>query len=376
MNAPAASPAANVERRSVGAVVRCARAGLRAARALECALFFATGALLAHAAALLSGAEGSAWGVASLCGSLAAASWWLEHPCPLAATARALDVSLRHQGALALAFELEARRAAHGFSAMEELVRARVLARLRVAEAVRASLPSFFLPVAAPAVAGLLLLLVLDRRGAPAEEARDLGALGAGLERALSAGLGTEASDSELGAIADLHRHVRELRARLEFGAASPASAAERTRATEEARAHLEALDRRLAELAAREPALRPRLDEARAWVDALAMVLPPASVEAGSRAAESRPAASLAADPAATGGAASGTGAGSLTGAPPDGTISRPMAEPAPSTPAPDALPGPALGLQRGSFWPAEYDAVVERWVELSRAAQADDAR
>ncbi len=357
----------SAEPRSVVAVVRLARVGLRAARVLECALFFATAALLVRAAALLSGVEGSAWGVATLCGSLAAASWWLEHPSPLATTARALDASLRHQGALALAFELEERRAARGFSALEELVRARVLARLRVGAAVRALFPSFFLPVVAPAVAGLFLLLVLDQRGAPAQETSDLGALGAGLERALTAGFGSEASDPELAASAELHLEVRELRARLERCAESSATSAERMRAATEARARLEVLDRRLAELAARGAAVpHPRRNEARAWVDALRMALPPGALEAGS----------LEAGAAATAGADGGTGPRDLTGAPPDGTISRPMAELARPTSAPDPLPGPALGLQRGSFWPAEYDAVVERWVELSRAAEAGQAR
>jgi hypothetical protein len=349
-------------------VVRTARAGLRAARALECLLLFAAGAWLARAAALLSGVEGGAGTVTLLCGALAAASWWLEHPSELAATVRALDGSLRQQGALALAFELEERHAACGLSAMEELVRARVLARLRLAEAVRALSPSFFLPIAAPAVAGLVLLLVLDQRGTPAP-ASHLGALGAGLERALSAGLESEASDS---AGVDTSREGEELQALLEQ-CESPASSAERTRAAGAARARLDALDRRLAERAARSaPVPRARLDEARAWIDALRTALPPGSAEAGPLSAPA-----LETSAAATGGAAGdGSGPGSLTSAPPDGTISRPMAEPAHPASAPDSPPAPALGLQRGSHWPAEYDGVVERWVELSRAAHAGGRR
>ena len=73
----------------------------------------------------------------------------------------------------------------------------------------------------------------------------------------------------------------------------------------------------------------------------------------------------------------ATGTGAGNLTGAAPDGTISRPMADPAaPPAALPDAPPLASLGLQAGSFWPAEYDAVVERWIELSRAGEAPGDR
>jgi hypothetical protein len=42
----------------------------------------------------------------------------------------------------------------------------------------------------------------------------------------------------------------------------------------------------------------------------------------------------------------------------------------------APETTPSITLGLQAGSFWAPEYDAVVERWVELSRAARAGQAR
>lgn len=361
----ARSSSAAAPERSVGAVVRAARAGLRAARVLECALFFAAAALLARAAALLSGVEQGAGSVAILCGALAAASWWLEHPSPLSAAARALDDSLHHRGALTLALELEERRGARGLGAMEELVRARVLARLRLGEAVRALSPSFFLPLAAPAVAGLVFLLVQDLRAAPAS-AGDLESLSAGLARALGAVPEGEVTGSAPESASGAGPELRELQALLEQ-AAVPDSPA-RTRAAKEARVRLDVLDRRLAERAASAtPALRPRLAEARVWIDAL-------------RAALGEPAAmppSLAESPAAPAGAAGdGTGPGNLTGAPPDGTISRPMAEPAPTTLAPGAPSDPALGLQRGSHWPAEYDAVVERWVELSRAARAGARR
>lgn len=343
--------------RSVSSAVRAAQAGLRAARALECALFFGAGVLLTLGAERLSGLQADAWNVALLCGALAAAAWWLEHPSRLVATARTLDGSLRHQGALALAFELEQTRAAHGLTAMEELVCARVRARLSVREAVRAVFPPLFLPLAAPAVAALFLLLVLDRRGGQEGPADDARSLVTGLERALPPGLEPEGADRAIGQAVDLRREAQELRARLQASAQSPPGSVERARAAEEARTLLERLDqqvaRRLREPSASE--LRDRLDEARAWIDALRAALP---VGAGS------------------GAVAGGTSPGNLTGTPGDGTISRPM-------PGPGALPRDArvtsptttLGLQAGSFWPPEYDAIVERWVELSRA-QAGNGR
>jgi hypothetical protein len=346
----------------VGSVVRAARAGLQAARALECVLVFAAGGFLALGAARLSGAPAGAWDVALLCGALAAASWWLEHPSAPVATARELDAALRHDGALALAFELEESRAPDGFTPMEELVRARVLARLSVRSALRAVFPPPFLPLAAPAVAGLFLLFALDRRGAPEEG--DLGAMGAALERALPAGIEPEGAKRESGAAVELRREARELRALLGTHERLPPASGEKARAAFEARIRLERLDQLVArELQGAAPAseLRERLDEARAWIDALRAALPEAAAASS--------------DPDLAAGSA-GTAAGNLTSPTPDGTISPPMAPAALPPNAPETTPSITLGLQAGSFWTAEYDAVVERWVELSRAARAGQAR
>jgi len=343
----------------VGSVVRAAQVGLHAARALECALLFAAGGLLALGAARLSGAHTGAWDVALLCGALAAASWWLEHPSPLVATVRALDVALHQRGALALAFELEESRAQGELSGMEELVRARVLARLSVRAALRAVFPPLFLPLAAPAVAALFLLFVLDQRGAREEPVGDLGTLGAELERALSVGL-EPGSDRAAGEAVELRREVQELRSLLRTCVELPPSSVEGVRAAEEARVRLERLDQRVArELRSGDLAreLRARLDEARGWIDALRTALPEASATSENA-------------------GAGGTGHGSLTATIQDGTISPPMVEPVLPPNAPETTPSVTLGLQAGSFWPAEYDSVVERWVELSRAAQAGHGR
>jgi hypothetical protein len=348
-----------VRARTVRGVVHSARAGLRAARALECALFFAAAVLLTLAAGRLSGVQAGAWGVACLCGALAAASWWLEHPSPLAATARTLDACLRHRGALTLAFELEAARAAHGLSPMEELVCARVLARLGVREALRAVLPPFSLALAAPALAALVLLFVLDQRDPRGEEGPAV--LGAGLERALAAGLEPEGASRDSGEEAELGREVQALRALLQSGTGSPPASAGSARAAEEARALLERLDQRVARrLLGEAPGseARARLEEARAWLDALRTALAPAVSVASAGAPDG------------------GSGSGNLTGTPRDGTISPPMAEPELPPSAPATPPAVTLGRQAGSFWPAEYDAVVERWVELSRAERSGNGR
>lgn len=355
---------------SIGALVSAVRAGVRAARALECALFFVAGCLLARSAALfspaLSGAGGTALPVL-LCGLLCAAAWWLEHPLARAQTARALDRRLGYRGALQTALELEERAArgsnAAGWSPMEELVRVQVLERLRFGEALGVCLPSPFLPLAAPVVAGVLLLLVQDSRGVPPSPEREPRALVAGLERALARNeLGLEQEGA-----AELERALlQEVRALAPAVDAAPTGAGESALPPEALRARFAAVDRRLFELSTQvEPGGESarRLAEARAWLDALSSAL-------GARAGEAAP---------------GGSGRGSLTPADADGTISRPHPGDGPGVPppmspflAPDPDPLPtasapdaALGVQAGSPWPREYDGVVERWIERTRAAR-----
>lgn len=370
---------------SVEAVVGAVFASLRATLLVECALLFLAGVWSARGAALLSRAGPGSGLVLGLCGLLCALTWWLEHPLERAATARALDRRLRHHGALTTAYELERRSSGSARTAplrspleafsplnrMEQLVCARVLARLRFAEAFRALFPPLLVPVGAPLAAGLFLLLVVDAQRAAASAGVDLGALGAGLERAVSAAaLDPGEAQPSRGELRRLLGEVQTLRTRLPDGAAPT----EPERAVLAAR--LAELDRslgeRLASCAPDDPLARSQrehLEEARTWLDALRTGLAP------------------------------GTEAGSLTGSEAVGTISppdgsRPAADPtapdspraSPSAPGPmsrtpdpvptavpdDPASGEHLGVQAGTFWPAEYDAVVERWIELSRAARA----
>jgi hypothetical protein len=352
---------------AVAGVVRAVRLSLRATHAVESLLLLVAGVLVARAAMVVSEVEGpGAWGVALLCGLLAAGAWWLEHPVALEATARELDERLRHHGGLVTAFEIEARASP---TPMEELVRQRVLARLRRGEALRALLPPLAVPIGAPVAAGLLLLLATDAREPAARPGADLDALAQGLARALStsaldpasAGLPGEDEDGGLS-----RAQVQELQRVLSARGALP-----RTRDgwdEPDVLARVEELDRRVTDLAREvDPAseLHTRLEAARRWLDALRMGL----------AADERGAA---ADGAAAEGATHGDG-GALTAGAPDGTISgsssgrdvppMPSDPAAPSASAPSPVPP---GLQAGSWWPAEYDAVVAAWVELSRAERA----
>jgi len=152
-----------------------------------------------------------------------------------------------------------------------------------------------------------------------------------------------------------------ELDAVLQARAALPSSAEAWRADPGAARAAVDELDRRLTSLAraiAPESELRARLDQARVWLDAMRMGLAQASPGAG----------------------AGGSEPTGLTNASADGTIWRspqPAAVPptppepmAASVPPQDPEPATAPGLQEGNWWPAEYDAVVARWLALSEAA------
>jgi len=345
--------------RSVLAAVRAARAGLCAARALEALLLFAAGALVTASAVLLSEATGrEAASVAWLGGALCAAAWWGEHALGLAATARALDRELGADGALATAFELEQRRAA--LRPLEELLRERVLAPLRLAPLWRALRPSILVPLGAPLAAGVVFALVLDARAvSPTDEPA---ALAPGLENALDA---AELALERTAPVAEsqaARAALARLRAALPL-AGAPGAAPEARAEAAQAGAELE---RRLAELgAALEPgAERPAaLEQARLWLDALRAGLAPASNAAGS-------------GPPLDGPLTRGPAQGTISGSNPEPT---PLAEPMTNDRTPAAAEAPAseaLATQQGTWWPAEYDAVVERWLALSRAAREGEAR
>lgn len=398
--------------RSVAAVVRAVRSSLRATHAVESALLGVAAGLFARCALLLSDAPAGLHArlVVLLCAALAALTWWLEHEVELAPIARVLDRRLRHHGALVTAFELEQGRGAAGLSSaglssaspssadlnplnpslnplslnpMEQLVGLRVLARLRTREAVRAVFPPLLVPLGAPTVAALCLVLLGDARRDEAPPAVDFVALAEGLGRALAVGaLDSEAAGLE-GADPDgeLSRaQVQRLNEVLLARGSLPFASEDWTRDPEAVRARVEELDRKVAALAgevAPGSELHGRLEESRAWLDALRTGLDPASPAAGEAAAEVAPSQG-----------APGSLSGSATEPAPDGTISgspsAPGVRPMPTDPS--ALPNPqpsspesvapagdrGLGLAAGNWWPGEYDGVVERWIELSRAAEA----
>ena len=346
---------------SVRAVVSSVRLGLRIARAAESLLVGLAAALILCAAAAASELElGAAAGLALLCGLCAAASWWLEHPVAAERTARELDLCLRHHGALTTAYELEGH--ARALAPLEQLVQARVLARLRLDEAVRALFPPLFVPVAAPVAAALLLFFVREAQPVGEPVAVDYSALASGLERALSmstltaesAGLAGEDEDGGLSSA-----QAQEIFSALHARSTLPFQAEDWRRDPAGLAAKVTALDAELSELLARverESELAEHIEAARPWLDALR--------------------AGLAAEAATAGGPGSAGQAGS--GGTNQGTIGGSSPARASSAPAPNpsiaSEPGPApgLGTQAGTWWPAEYDGLVARWVELSRAERS----
>ena len=347
--ARAAGPSAGAPR-PLGALVRRARAALLAARFLQSALLGAAGLALTLAAAALSGAapaRADARAAALCAGALAGLAWWLEHRSTAAGVARLLDRRLGEEGAFVTAFEVEARRAPGELAA---LLQARVRARLDARRALRAVLPSFALPGAAPllGVAALCAVLELEPAApgpAPVQE------VSAGLATALASLGGSAADPAAAGAALG---EARALAALLTSGESPPPGAL---------LARVEALDRRLAALACAAPELRAGLGEARAWLDALRQDLTRASA-----AAESEP-----------GPGAHGTPGAPVTGGTAEGTMAR-STPPAGGGDAPSGAEGavPAgadgggafggtleVGVAGGAWWPARHDEVVRRWLE-----------
>lgn len=351
---------------SVRAVVASVHFGLRAARLAECLLFAVAAALLTCAAGVASRvALVELVGPALVSATCAFVTWWCEHPLRVARTAGELDSRLRHHGALVTAFELEQRAGA--LAPLEELVRARVLARLRQEEAVRALFPPLFWPLAAPVAAGLLFYFVSAGGQEVERVAPDYSALAGGLEQALalrsvseeSTGIEGQGEDGGLSSA-----QASEVFEALHARAALPFSAEDWQRDPAGLLARVDELDRKLSELGARAERgseLAERIEAARPWLDALRQ---------GLQAEEAARGGPGSAPEAGTGGTTRGTIGGS---APVSG-----RSTPAPSSPSPTpSVPEPLLGLQAGSWWPAEYDGLVARWVELSRAErQSDDQR
>jgi hypothetical protein len=333
----------------VGTVVRRAGATLALVRGVEGFLFAVAGALLVRCAGEWSAVgnwrAGENLGLMAFVGVLAGSAWFCEQRLASWEVAHRLDRRLRYQGALLLAFELEGRDAPRLL--LDDLVCARVRSRLNLAEARRVLAPSPFLPLAAPTLALLCLLVTLDVRRASAPRAVDLQRLARGLEMSLLPALEGEENAPEAFETAGegLEREreraraaLSELSSELTRGAAAPTPVERRTA--------LERLDVELARLEARDPE-DGRWSEARTWVDAMR--------------------AGLEARAGTTG---DGSPAGGLTGPPANGTISPPVSPLSASVPAaPPADPAPSTGPSSGSWWPSEYDEIVARWVESSRA-------
>jgi len=349
---------------SVGAVVRAVHRGLRAALLAESLLLGVAAALVTAAAAVLEGGTPFSSLGAALCAALCAGgAWWLEQVRDRADVVRELDRSLRHHGALLTAHELEERPGPR--APLEELVRSRVLARLRFDEAVRALFPPLFVPLGAPAAAGLALLFAVEARPPEAELPVDFAHLAAGLERALSPGRLDAASaglarDEEDGRFSPGELH--EVLAALDARRTLPYPAEEWTREPAAVRARVDELERELRALATRverTSELGARLEAARPWLDALREGL------------ERSGGAALDGATAGTAGEAGTgpTGDGTITGSSPGARSSDPAAGPSAGA---TLSPAPLLGTQVGTWWPPEYDGLVARWVELSRAERS----
>jgi len=161
-------------------------------------------------------------------------------------------------------------------------------------------------------------------------------------------------------------RRTRDLERRAELFGERP----------EEALGELEELDRELAALAtelADRPELREELEAARNWIDAARMALGGDESDAG----DSSPA------EAPTGAVTAGGGDGTMAGSnPATGATSEPATAPGGAETAPEdpeGAPAPAgdaseAGTLAGSWWPAEYDGIVARWIELRRDRNQGD--
>lgn len=356
-------PRSPVAPASVGAVVRAVHRGLCAALLAESLLIGVAAALgTATAAVLEGGTPFSSLGAALVAALCAGAAWWLEQVRDRGEVVRELDRRLRHHGALLTAHELEERPGPR--APLEELVRARVLVRLRLDEAVRALFPPLLVPLGAPVAAGLALLFAVESRPSAPVVPVDFAHLAAGLEQALAMG-GLDAASTGLpGEDEDggLSRaQAEEVLAALGARRALPHRDEEWTRQPEAVRARVDELEAELATLSARvEPGseLARRLEAARPWLDALRTGL--------------ERTAGLAPGPTAPGTAGeAGTGPtadGTISGSSPRAEGSDPATGPSGAAP----LPAPLLGTQAGTWWPPEYDGLVARWVELSRAERS----
>lgn len=340
--------------------MRRTRLALSAFHTAEAVLLGIGAGCAMQGAIVLSGGEVrsiGAWVAAALAGVLCACAWRLEHPSSEAGTARALDQGLRQQGGLFAAWEAEKDVRSPLRASMARLLGARVLSGIQVREAVRSTMPSVALSVAAPLFGAAALALSFEireaGRDAPGVElrglARGLVESSLALSTELEAGLDPETQQaSELEALSLAERcasRARALQEGLDRSRAGEAAGREGLGAAGEIQRDLE----RLSLLLGSREGLRERVAEVQNALDSARRAL---------RAAE-----------AAGGQGGRGVAAPDVTGGREPGTM--PALVPDRDTRAPRALeepPVPERGSLAGTTWPVEYDGIVSEWVERAR--------
>ncbi len=358
---------------SVGGVVRRIQRTLRWAVLAESGLIGLAAAALTLALVARAGgdlARRDAWVLAFLMALLAALTWLREHHQSASQVARKLDARMRHQGALVTAYEWEAHSTP---SAMSQLLVRRVLARLRLREALRAMYPPLVLPIAAPLFALGFLGMSLERTPEQVRPSADLGELTEGMlgelaglgEAALGAGEAGEIKNDTLRDVLALANRAEFLERRSDLLSEDPVAG----------QAELAQLAEDMAEMAARvqgQSGLREPLERASSWIDAARMELAAKARAAGADRA-------LNPGTGAPGTVTPGSEKGMMSpsGAPGVGAGSS-DAEQAASAGGQANSPAPPLESNSGAFatayWPPEYDGVVTGWIELQRGQEEEN--
>ncbi|MBJ01496.1 MAG: hypothetical protein CMK00_01350 [Planctomycetes bacterium] len=381
---------ASADRSGAGEVAPLLHRALRAvglARLAEAVLLAATALTCVLAAAALSGgtlSRPATWGVALLCASLVALTWWLEkRPRPARLAAR-VDSKLGLGGSLLTAYEAE-QTPPERRSPLARLLSAGLLRRISERQVLAAALPRS-LPFAALPFLGAGLLAIVLEGGEPERAVPWLGELSGPLVVELSQARGLLNSGQDRA------------------GELSPAAAEEARHLARQALASAEALDRALAggqddaqRLALQTRRLQERLgelgrllppgssagvaaDRARALTDAMAMALGLPSLPARDR--ESAEAGGGAGGGGEAESEAGRDGSGALAsdrgGSAGDGEQAADHGTGAAATlPSADrgvapATPEAAVG---GRWWPGHLDGIVRRWHDAGAAAhQAGD--
>jgi hypothetical protein len=325
--------------RVVSARVRSARRAHLVLVGGESLLIGASAGLVTLAAAVAAGAlaaDAQAFAAAILAAILAAAAWWSERRGDEASVARAIDRNAGLSGALLTAFEAERLGSP---SSLAGLLAARVAPAVSAARYLRESLRSSAALLAVPCVAAALWGLAVD--GLPAQRG----------DRA-SGGATMEGGKAIL-AQAEL------LRSEAERLASSPGITAKEADELNVLAAEADRIRARAQDPGASPDLLTAHVREVSRRLEALRPALAPAGV---------------------TPGAADGTMAGPDARADrhPNASMKDPLrpdsAPPGVHAPGASTASGPGSAAEAGvgawRWWPARYDAVVDRWIESRRAA------